>query len=261
MTIEEKYVNKSLQRALRVLDLFTAENLELTATDIANRMDTLSGTIFATLRTLERFGYLVRDGNKRYSLGLKLLERGNLVFGRMDLRAIAQQALKSVASTHKVNTHLAVLYGWSVMYLHREEGYPSVILKEVVGTRVPAYCTALGKVLLSSLDEASLGEYLEQADLEPLTAFTITDPERLRSEIKKASEQGYAIDNEEFHAGNLCLAAPVKDHRGDIIAATSLSIPKTLVTGGQLACFVDVIREASSRISQGLGHGLSCEGS
>ena len=260
MTSEEKYVNKSLQRALRVLDLFTAEDRELTATEIANRMDTLPGTVFATLRTLELFGYLVRDGNKRYSLGLKLLERANLVLGRMDLRAIAQRTLKDVASTHKVNTHLAVLYDWSVMYLHREEGYPSVILREVVGTRVPAYCTALGKVLLSSLEEASLDEYLNQEDLEPLTAFTIIDPERLRSEIKQTREQGYAIDNEEFHEGSLCLAAPVKDYRGDIIAAASLSIPKTLATGGQLARFVDVIREASNQISQELGHALSCEG-
>lgn len=259
MTSEERYVNKSLQRALRVLDLFTAEDREMTATEIANCLDTLPGTVFATLRTLARFGYLVRDANKRYSLGLKLLERANLVLGRMDLRTIAQQTLKDIARANKVNTHLAVLYDWSVMYLHREEGYPSVILKEVVGTRVPAYCTALGKVLLSGFGEAFLDEYLSQVDLEPLTVFTITDPQRLRGEIAQAREQGYAVDNEEFHEGSLCLAAPVKDYRGDIIAAASLSIPKTLANGGELARFVEVIRGATSQISRELGHVVSCE--
>ena len=254
MTSEERYVNKSLARALRVLDLFTDRDCELTATEIANRLDTLSGTVFATLCTLERAGYLVRDTNKRYSLGLKLLERANLVLGRMDLRSAAQQALRGIALKHKVNAHLAVLYGHEVMYLHREEGYPSVILKEVVGTRVPAYCTALGKILLSGLDEQTLGSYLNDVKLESLTAFTISDPERLRGEVKLAREQGYAVDNEEFHEGSLCLAAPVRDYRGEIIAAASLSIAKTLAAGGQLSRFVDVIRDAANQISRELGH-------
>ena len=252
---EGKYVNKSLQRALRVLDLFTSDDRGLTATEISKRIGTLPGTVFATLRTLERAGYLVRDESKRYALGLKLLERASLVLARMDLRATAQQTLKDVAKAHKVNTHLAVLYEQSVMYLHREEGYPSVILKEVVGTRVPAYCTALGKVLLSGLEEGSFEEYLESVTLSPLTPFTITEPGMLRSEIRKIQEQGYGVDNEEFHEGSLCLAAPVRGYEGAVIAAVSLSLPKSLATGGQLSQYVNVIREASGRISQELGYG------
>jgi IclR family KDG regulon transcriptional repressor len=251
---QEKYVNKSLQRALRVLDLFTSEDRGLTATEISKRVGTLPGTVFATLRTLERAGYLVRDENKRYALGLKLLERASLVLARMDVRATAQQTLKDVAREYKVNTHLAVLHEQSVMYLHREEGYPSVILKEVVGTRVPAYCTALGKILLSGLDEGSLDEYLESTELSPLTPFTITEPGMLRSEIRQIRQQGYGVDNEEFHEGSLCLAAPVKGYEGAVIAAVSLSLPKSLATGGQLSQYINVIREASGRISQELGY-------
>ena len=219
---EGKYVNKSLQRALRVLDLFTSDDRGLTATEISKRIGTLPGTVFATLRTPERAGYLVRDESKRYALGLKLLERASLVLARMDLRATAQQTLKDVAKAHKVHTHLAVLYEQSVMYLHREEGYPSVILKEVVGTRVPAYCTALGKVLLSGLEEGSFEEYLESVTLSPLTPFTITEPGMLRSEIRKIQEQGYGVDNEEFHEGSLCLAAS-HEWIADVVGATSFT--------------------------------------
>jgi len=250
---EERYVNKSLQRALCILDLFDSGRSELSATDIANELGTLPGTIFPTLRTLERHGYLQRDEFKRYSLGLKLLERANLVLARIDLRSAAQRTMREVATAHNVNTHLAVLYGNSVMYLHREEGYPSVIIKEVVGQRVPAYCTALGKVLLSELSDAALNAYLESVPLQPLTPYTITDPERLRSELRSVREQAYAMDNEEFHEGSLCVAAPIRDYKGSVLAATSLSVPKPVAAGGQLARFVQIIREAALKISQGMG--------
>ncbi len=252
--MEAKYVNKSLQRALRILDVFVPEQMALSATEIANRLDTLPGTIYPTLATLERAGYLVRDMNKRYSLGLKLLERANLVLGKMDLRTAAQPYLKEVAKEYKVNTHLAVLYDDSVMYLLREEGYPSVIIREVVGQRVQAYCTALGKVLLAALSPDLIEHYVNSVTLEPVTPFTITDPIRLRGELAAVADQGYAVDNEEFHEGSLCVAAPIRDYQGNTIAATSLSIAKSVAAGGQLQRFVDVIRHCAESISQELGH-------
>ncbi len=250
---EERYVNKSLRRALQVLEVFEHGSAELTATEIANQLGTLPGTIYPTLYTLERHGYLTRDQNKRYALGLKLLERANLVLGRLDLRDVAQATMREIASRYNVNTHLAVLYDQSVMYLHREEGYPSVIIKEVVGQRVPAYCTALGKVLLAALPEEALADYLGQVELRALTPYTICDRERLRGELRTVLEQGYAVDNEEFHEGSLCIAAPVRDYRGEAIAASSLSVPKSIASGGQLVRFVSIIREAAGRISQDLG--------
>lgn len=254
MEKEERYVNKSVQRAISVLDLFCAGKTDLSVTDIANELGTLPGTVFPTLRTLERHGYLQRDNFKRYALGLKLLDRANLVLAKMDLRNVAQHMMREVATTIHVNTHLAVLYDGAVMYLHREEGYPSVIIKEVVGQRVPAYCTALGKMLLSGLSNAALELYLQSVVLEPLTPYTITDAERLRRELRTVSEQGYAIDNEEFHEGSLCIAAPIRDYHGTTLAAASLSVPKSVVAGGQLQRFVDVISDAALRISQEMGY-------
>ncbi len=254
--MDERYVNKSLQRALRVIDVFTPDAKELSATEIAVALNTLPGTLYPTLATLERTGYLVRDENKRYSLGLKLLERANLVLSKFDLRAASQPHLKSVAREQKVNTHLAVLYDTSVMYLQREEGYPSVIIHEVVGQRVPAYCTALGKVLLASLSKNRLDAYLVETELAPVTPFTITDPIRLKGELMAVADQGYAVDNEEFHEGSLCVAAPVCDYSGKTIAATSLSVAKSIVAGGQLQRFVDIIRSCAGQISSDLGHNM-----
>jgi IclR family transcriptional regulator, KDG regulon repressor len=252
--MNDRYVNKSLQRALRILDVFTPENRLLTATDIANQLNALPGTIYPSLATLERAGYLMRDEHKRYCLGLKVLERANLVLARLDLRSVAQPHLRQIAREHRVNAHLAVLYESSVMYLHREEGYPSVIIREVVGQRVPAYCTALGKVLLASLPEEARDAYLQTSQLTALTPFTIVDPMRLRGELQAVADQGYAVDNEEFHEGSLCVAAPVRDYRGSVIAAASLSVTKSLAAGGQLQRLVSVISDCAASISHEFGH-------
>ncbi len=251
----DRYVNKSLGRALAVLDVFQSPGDKLTATEVARKLGVrYVGTLYPILTTLECGGYLVRDQHKRYALGLKFLERANLVLQRLDLRDVAQETLRQVAEQHTVNTHLAVLYGNSVMYLHREEGYPSVIIKEVVGQRVPVYCTALGKVLLASLDDAEMEQCMSEVELQPLTPYTITDAARLREELRRVRAQGYAVDNEEFHEGSLCVAAPVHDYQGKVIAAVSLSVPKPLAAGGGLAQFTETIRAAAANISARLGY-------
>jgi len=251
----DRYLNKSLGRALAVLDVFQSPVDKFTATEIARQLSVrYVGTLYPILATLEKGGYLVRDNHKRYALGLKFLERANLVLQRIDLRDAARETLREVAQQHTVNTHLAVLYGNSVMYLHREEGYPSVIIKEVVGQRVPVYCTALGKVLLASLDDGEMEGCLSNVELQPVTPYTITDTARLKEELRRVCAQGYAVDNEEFHEGSLCVAAPVHDYQGKVIAAASLSVPKPLAAGGGLAQLTETIQTAAANISARLGY-------
>jgi DNA-binding IclR family transcriptional regulator len=253
--LEERYINKSLQKAFSILEFFSPTVERLSATEIARRLGTVPGVIYPILYTLERYGYLARDGNKKYSLGLKFLERGNLILQQLDLRDKAKPYLRELANTYNVNAHLAVLYGWKVMYLHREEGYPTVIIKEVVGQQVPAYCTALGKVLLASLDEQDFEAYLAQEELKPLTPKTISDPMRLREELKRVRAQGYAIDNEEFHEGNMCVAAPIRNHLGKTLGAISVSFPKERFLKGHLrdSAISEVVNNAL-KISRELGY-------
>lgn len=253
--MKERYINKSLQKALTIVELFNTREGKLSATEIARKLGTTPGVIYPALYTLERYGYLERDGNKKYGLGLKFLERSNLILQQLDLRDKARPHLRQLADTYNVNAHLAVLYGWEVMYLHREEGYPTVIIKEVVGQRVPAYCTALGKVLLASLDERELEAYLTEEELKPLTPKTICDPARLREELKLVRERGYALDNEEFHLGNVCIAAPVKNYLGKTIAAISISLPKERFAEERgRSPLLAQLRRAALQISLALGY-------
>ena len=248
-----RHVNKSLRRGLQILDVFDEANDRLTATDIARRLNTLPGTIYPSLCTLEQSGYLVRDEHKRYALGLRLLGFTDLVQRRLDLRDVAAGPLRELATRHSVNAHLAVLYEDVVLYLHREEGTPTVVIKEIVGARVPAYCTALGKVLLSGIDDEALRAYLATVKLVSHTESTITDRDRLDAEIRGVRERGYAVDDEEFHVGGLCFAAPVFDYRGRLIAAISLSVPKTWKTDRDRPSYIRIVQAAAEDVSRRLG--------
>ena len=250
---DSRYTNQSISKALAILDLFGTENFEMKATEIAAEMDTSVGTLFPILHTLEQNQYLHRDDDKKYTLGFKLLERSNILLQSIDLREAAQPILRDLAKTCNCNAHLTVLHGWDVMYLHREEGRPSVTINEIVGRRVPAHCTASGKVLLAHLEESKLERYLRERELEPRTPNTITDPDVFREELNTIREQGYAEENEEFYQGNACIAAPVKNYQGRVVGAVSVSFPPQSSPGPNCKQTTNVVKEKGREVSARLG--------
>ncbi len=250
----EQYLNKSLDKALSILDLFDHEQEELTVTEVADKMDKRPGTIYPTLFTLVQHGYLKKEDNKKYKLGLRFLEKSNYLLTRMDLLDAAKPLLKDLASDLRCNSHLAVLYDFEVMYIHREEGYPSVTINGIIGRRAPAYCTALGKALLSGFDDEEMDTYLKKTDLVTHTPNTITDPLELEDEIAKVRERGYAIDDEEFHEGNFCVAGPVQDFEEKIIAAESVSTHKNSSLQDNLTELVERVTGACKETSRKIGY-------
>lgn len=248
-----RYMNQSIEKAFSVIDLFHPENSKLSTTEIANKLDLPPGTIYPILYTLKEKGYLKKDGNKKYELGLKFLEKSNTILESLDLRSTATPYLRKLAGSLEGNAHLALLHNRMVLYLEREEGSPGVTIKEIIGHRVPAYCTALGKVLLTQLGQEELKSYLENVKLKKRAPNTITDPEELRTELDKVREQGFSIDNEEFHDNLLAIAAPVKNYKNEILAAISVSFPKTRFPDSETGEQVERIKKAASRISKKLG--------
>lgn len=250
----ERYINTSLAKALRVLDLFNDVEEGLSLSEIAQRMDTRPGSIYPIVYTLQKFGYLQRDPEtKKYSLGLRILALANQILSSLDIREKAKPVLKRLARELEVNAHLAVLYEGEVLYLDREEAAPSVVIPSVIGRRVPPHCTALGKVLLAQHQDV-LEELLGKGPLPALTPNTITNPELLRRELERVRKQGYAIDWEEFHEGNICVAAPVYNYRGKAVAAISVSLPKARLTHDSLDRFVQAVVGAAYEVSSAIGY-------
>ena len=220
-----EYLNKSLDRALRILDLFNESRELLTASEIAAAVGTTPATLYPTLHTLASHGYLIRDDRKRFRLGIKLLERSGQVLAQSDLRRVAQPHLRKLAQSREVTADLAMLYGHEVLYLERELGHPTAVLAEVLGRRVPAHCTSLGKVLLAFHPDAGSPAFLRSLPLDRYTPNTIVDAKRLAQELAEIRDRGYALDIEEFHQGNACVGAPIWSHGGRVVAAISLMLP------------------------------------
>ncbi len=221
------YRNKSLDRGLRILDLFNEDTELLTASEIAALLDTTPATLYPTLHTLIAHDYLTRDDQKRFRLGLKLLERSGQILAKLDVRRIAQGHLRKLARSRQVTVDLAILYGDEVLYLGREAGHPAAILGTVVGRRVPLHCTSLGKVLLAFLPNAERDDLVHSLLLDPYTTNTITDPGKLLEELEITRQRGYALDIEEFHLGTACVGAPIQSHSGSVVAAISLMLTET----------------------------------
>jgi len=127
------------------------------------------------------------------------------------------------------------------------------VIPSVIGRRVPPHCTALGKVLLA-YDFEALEHVLAKGSLPALTPNTITNPEVLKRELERVRSQGYAMDWEEFHEGTICVAAPVRNYRGRVVAAISVSLSKTRLTHDPLDRFVHAVTAGASEVSQALGY-------
>ena len=250
----ERYLSTSLAKALRVLDLFNGVDGGLRLSEIAQRMHTRPGSIYPIIHTLHKFGYLERDSEtKKYSLGLRILVLANQILASLDIREKAKPVLKRLARELEVNAHLAILYEGEVLYLDREEAAPSVVIPSVIGRRVPPHSTALGKVLLAH-DPEALERFLSKGPLPALTPNTITNAELLRRELERVRQQGYATDWEEFHEGNICVAAPVRNYRGKVVAAISVSFPKARLTHDSLDRFVQAVTRGAHEVSSAMGY-------
>jgi DNA-binding IclR family transcriptional regulator len=214
-----------MDRGLRILDLFDEEIVHLTASEIAAAFRTTPATLYPTLCTLVDHNYLSRDSRKRYSLGLKLLERSGQVLAQLDVRRVARSHLRELARQRQATSDLGILYGDEVLYLERRVGHPAAMVNEVVGRRVPLHCTSIGKVLLAFLPAAERKPLIASLPLEAYTPNTIVDRKKLQKELDDVVRRGYAVDSQEFHLGSSCVGAPIRGHAGFVVAALSLMLP------------------------------------
>jgi DNA-binding IclR family transcriptional regulator len=244
-------MNQSVLKALAVLDAFTAEQDHLSAAQLGAATGVARGSLYPILYALEDRGYLQRGAVRAYGLGLRFVERANLLLRRMDIHETARPTLQHLASALHVNAHVGVLNGLAVVHLHREIGADAVVVGEIIGWQAPAYCTALGKVLLADLPSEELSRLLAASPLLPYTPATITSVPRLTQEIRHIADRGYAINDEEYHAGIVGIAAAVTDVAASACYAISISVTKPRFDREKDALIEDV-RRAAHAISERL---------
>lgn len=245
----------AVSRALDILELFVGQPV-LSAPDIAQRLGLPRTSVHELVHTLASRGYLHPEpGNPmRYRLGMRLCQLGGEVADRIDLAPEAAAAARAVAARCDEAVHVAVLDGADVVYIAKQDSTQPVRMVSAVGRRLPAHCTAVGKVLLAALpDEALAARYPADAALPALTERSIQRLPQLRSELAKVSEAGLAFDDCESNEAVCCVAAAVHDHSGAVVAAMSISVPVLRWSATRRRELSALVREGAAGLSTTLG--------
>jgi IclR family acetate operon transcriptional repressor len=249
-----RYRIQAIERAVAILNAFSAEEPELGVTDLADRLDLHKSTVHRFLVNLEAAGLVERDRRtSRYRLGLRIFELGGLVLQQMNLWDEALPFLEGLVSDTGETGHLAVLDGGEAVYIERVEARRALRIPSAIGRGYPAHATSLGKVLLANLDRESAMALVEERGLHRCTPRTITDPDALWRELDKVRVEGYAVDDEEYEEGLRCIGAPIVGHTGQIVAALGIGGPVTRVTPERVDELAALVMAAATSLSRRMG--------
>lgn len=255
MTQTPYFLVKSIQKAFGILEILCKEG-EMGVSKLGERVNLKKSNVHRLLATLEYLGYVGKDAvTLKYSPTLKTFQIGNAIMNRIGgLHTIAHPFLEQLGKQFCETINLAVLDRREVVYIDKIESSETLKMDIKVGSRVPVYCTALGKILLAYLTDSEFKEYVKFQKLLPKTKRTVTSPQELKKILKQVLVQGYAIDDQEFSEGICCIAAPIRNHTGEVIAAVSVSGPSIRMNHDKLAQLRDPILRSAQEISKKLGY-------
>ncbi|CAJ1002408.1 MULTISPECIES: IclR family transcriptional regulator [Bacillales] len=251
---------QAVERALKILDLFDEQVTELKITEISERMQLHKSTVHSLLKTLQVHGYIDQNPeNGKYRLGMKLFERGHYVIHGLDIRKIAKRYLVDLSMKTGQTTHLVILDDKEGVYIDKVEGPMATILYSRIGRRIPVHSSAVGKVLVAFLPEEELRYILDGYQYVPQTPNTITNEQAFRQELEKVRQAGYAVDNQENEPGVRCIAVPIRNHKGQVVAAVSISTLVSRVDDHMLMEFLGMLKPAAEEMSQQMGYGIASQ--
>ncbi|QXJ22387.1 helix-turn-helix domain-containing protein [Actinomadura graeca] len=233
MSRQDPDVIDSVEKAFRVLEAFSAEHPSLTVSEAAELTGLSRATARRILLTCVRLGYAEPD-DRRFRLLPRVLRLGYGYLASLPMWERAQPHMRRLADEVRESCSAATLDGEEIVYVARAPAKRSMSIVLNVGSRLPAYPTSMGRVLLAALPEDGLRGYLGAVRLEPLTSHTITDPGALAEELGKVREQGFALVDGEREEGVRSAAAPVRDGSGAVIAAINVAANAGRVTVAEL---------------------------
>lgn len=215
---------QTLDRALDIIELLSLEKNGIGVTEISHKLDLHKSTVHRLLNALAVRGYVEKeDRHSKYSLGLKFVEIGSHRLNHLELKIEASPSLRSLADRNRQPVHLAILSGNEVVYIEKIEPVANLRMYSQIGKRVPAYCSALGKSLLSEMKDDELKKLLCEIEFKPFTPKTHSTIDQLIADVDSVRQKGWSLDDEEHEPGIRCIASPVRDYTGKIIAAVSVS--------------------------------------
>jgi IclR family pca regulon transcriptional regulator len=254
--------SQSLERGLAILSAFAAGRPLIGISELSRELELSRSTAHRYVATLAKLGYLQQDPeSKRYRLGPKVLDLGFSAINSMDVREISAPYLRQLSDETGFTVNLAILDGIDVVYIERcrtaGPGQREIDLNLHVGSRLPAYCTAMGKAILAFVPEERLEELIPRIDFVPRGPNTLTSAAAFRAELEKIRASGIAVNDEELAYGLRSIAAPIHSHAGEVVAALNLAVHRTMVSMDELiARYGPPVAQTARDISLSLGHRL-----
>jgi DNA-binding IclR family transcriptional regulator len=231
------------------LDLFNEKGTEFSITEINYLLNFNKASTFRILKNLEEAGYLEKDlETLKYRLGLKIYYLGLLADPYAKINGITRPFLEKLNEQCEETIHLAMLQQGEALYLNKIEGKKTIRVITRIGMKLPAHCSGVGKVLLAYLPEEEIENVIREKGLQRFTPNTITDRDVLNVELAKVRKQGYAVDNEEIEEGLKCAATPLRDSKGQVMAAISISAPSERFNK-EFSTYISMIKKTSKEIS------------
>lgn len=243
-----------IDRAFDIIELLALEPQGLGVSEMARKLSLNKSTVHRILNAITERGYLEKTSEGIYSLSMQFLELAANRLSSIELTIEAKPFLNELTGKLGQSSHLAILDGSDAVYIDKAEVVRNLRLYSQIGKRIPVYCSGLGKSLLLDTEDAAILALLRDCPMEPLTEQTLTTPEALLQEIHEGRERGYTLDREEHDTGIRCIAAPICDFRGKIVAAVSAAGPASFFTPEKEEEQSRAVIHAAYEISRRMGY-------
>ena len=248
---------QSVTRALDIVNCFDSLNVQLSLTEISEKLNLNISTVYGLINTLCAYSYIEKNPNNgKYRLGLEFLLKANLVSNSLDLKEIGHPYLTELTKKYHETSHLNVYQHEQIFCVDKVESPNNYfIISSRAGSKLPMHASASGKIFLAHMSDAELHSYLHNYKLTKLTEKTVTDKENLMNSLQQIKEQGYGIEDEEIEVGAYSIAAPVKDAAGQMVGTISVIGSMVRIKENEELIRADLLAAAHS-ISNQFGYQL-----
>lgn len=250
---EEKNPVQVADRLFGMVELLASEGtLGLTA--ISNRLKLNKSTVHRLLNSLIFMGYVKQnEENGRYELTMKLVDLANRLMDTKDVVQIVRPHLRRLMELSGETVHFVERDGADAVYIDKVESFSNKVqMVSHIGSRLPMYCSGVGKAIAAELDARETEEIWRSSVIVRRTPYTITDYQEFRRNLEEVRERGYALDNEENETGVRCVAASLRDYNGRARYAFSISAPVHRMYNDRIAELARYILEAKKEIQKEL---------
>lgn len=247
--MENKNPIQVADRLFLVLETL-AETGPVALADLCRHLDLNKSTLHRLLCSLIYMGYVKQDTETgKYSLSFKLLTLSNKLLSHMDILEAVRPCLKRLSEETGETVHFVQLDGIEAVYIYKEESYQnSIRMVSKVGSRIPLYCSGVGKAMAADMDESKVLELWNNSTAEKLTPHTITDYNQFCQKIKEVRQKGYALDDEENELGVRCIAVSIPDYKGRPKYAFSISAPVARMSDERIQELAEIVLRTKKEI-------------